>query len=172
VNGLRADESAVAAALVEPWSNGQTEGQITKLKLVKRQMYGARETRSPPCTTARHPIAPCTEIESEPNCTPKPHQGAAAKEWLAEREAELLPVPYYHVVFTLPAPISDIAYQNKAAIVTSVSAAPGFTCQEWPSSRGVDWHMNRTRGHYVRWQAREISNACEIGVTSVGEPSS
>jgi putative transposase/transposase-like zinc-binding protein len=43
-------------------------------------------------------------------------QGAAAKEWLAEREADLLPVPYYHVVFTLPAPISDIAYQNKAAI--------------------------------------------------------
>lgn len=39
-NGLQADESAVAAALVEPWSNGQTEGQITKLKLVKRQMYG------------------------------------------------------------------------------------------------------------------------------------
>jgi transposase len=39
-NGLHADESAVAAALLEPWSNGQTEGQITKLKLVKRQMYG------------------------------------------------------------------------------------------------------------------------------------
>jgi hypothetical protein len=43
-------------------------------------------------------------------------QGAAAKEWLAEREAELLPVPYYHVVFTLPTPIGDIAYQNKAVI--------------------------------------------------------
>jgi Putative transposase/Transposase zinc-binding domain len=43
-------------------------------------------------------------------------QGAAAKEWLAEREADLLPVPYYHVVFTLPAPIGDIAYQNKAVI--------------------------------------------------------
>jgi putative transposase/transposase-like zinc-binding protein len=43
-------------------------------------------------------------------------QGAAAKEWLAEREAELLPVAYYHVVFTLPAPIGDIAYQNKAVI--------------------------------------------------------
>jgi Putative transposase/Transposase zinc-binding domain len=41
-------------------------------------------------------------------------QGAAAREWLADREAELLPVPYYHVVFTLPAPIADIAYQNKA----------------------------------------------------------
>jgi hypothetical protein len=43
-------------------------------------------------------------------------QGAAAKEWLAERAAELLPVPYYHVVFTLPAAIADIAYQNKAVI--------------------------------------------------------
>ncbi len=43
-------------------------------------------------------------------------QAAAAKQWLAEREAELLPVPYYHVVFTLPGPIADIAYQNKAAI--------------------------------------------------------
>jgi hypothetical protein len=40
-------------------------------------------------------------------------QGAAAREWLAEREAELLPVPYFHVVFTLPAAIRDIAYQNK-----------------------------------------------------------
>jgi transposase len=37
-NGLRADQDAVAAALREP--NGQTEGQITELKLVKRQMYG------------------------------------------------------------------------------------------------------------------------------------
>ena len=43
-------------------------------------------------------------------------QSAAAREWLAEREAELLPVPYYHVVFTLPAQIGDIAYQNKAVI--------------------------------------------------------
>jgi Putative transposase/Transposase zinc-binding domain len=43
-------------------------------------------------------------------------QGPTAKEWLAEREAELLPVPYYHVVFTLPAAIADIAYQNKAVI--------------------------------------------------------
>jgi hypothetical protein len=43
-------------------------------------------------------------------------QGAAAKEWLADREAELLPVPYYHVVFTLPAAIADIAYQNKHVI--------------------------------------------------------
>ena len=43
-------------------------------------------------------------------------QGAAAREWMAEREAELLPVPYFHVVFTLPSAIGDIAYQNKAVI--------------------------------------------------------
>jgi hypothetical protein len=43
-------------------------------------------------------------------------QAVAAMEWLADREAELLPVPYYHVVFTLPAEIGDIAYQNKAVI--------------------------------------------------------
>ena len=38
--GVRKDLAAVRAAIVSPWSNGQTEGQITKLKLVKRQMYG------------------------------------------------------------------------------------------------------------------------------------
>src|SRR5260221_7728749 len=43
-------------------------------------------------------------------------QGAAAKEWLAERAAELLPVGYFHLVFTLPGPIADIAYHKKAAI--------------------------------------------------------
>ena len=41
-------------------------------------------------------------------------QGATARQWLAEREAELLPVPYFHVVYTLPAEIAAIAYQNKA----------------------------------------------------------
>jgi hypothetical protein len=43
-------------------------------------------------------------------------QGAAARTWLAEREADLLPVGYFHVVFTLPAEMADIAFQNKATI--------------------------------------------------------
>ena len=43
-------------------------------------------------------------------------QGAAARDWLADREAELLPVGYFHVVFTLPGPIADIAFQNKRVI--------------------------------------------------------
>ncbi|MBL8575602.1 MAG: IS91 family transposase [Mesorhizobium sp.] len=43
-------------------------------------------------------------------------QGAAARTWLAEREADLLPVGYFHVVFTLPGEIADIAFQNKAVV--------------------------------------------------------
>ena len=43
-------------------------------------------------------------------------QGAAARTWLAEREADLLPVGYFHVVFTLPAEVGTIAFQNKAAV--------------------------------------------------------
>ncbi len=43
-------------------------------------------------------------------------QGAAAQDWLAAREADLLPVGYFHLVFTLPAEIAPIAYQNKAAV--------------------------------------------------------
>ena len=43
-------------------------------------------------------------------------QGAAARTWMEEREAELLPVPYFHIVFTLPSAIGAIAYQNKRAI--------------------------------------------------------
>ena len=43
-------------------------------------------------------------------------QGAASRRWLAEREAELLPVPYFHVVYTLPSELRDIAYQNKRMV--------------------------------------------------------
>jgi hypothetical protein len=54
-------------------------------------------------------------------------QGAAATEWLAAREADLLPVAYFHVVFTLPAAISDIAYQNKAVIYAILFTAAAET---------------------------------------------
>jgi hypothetical protein len=43
-------------------------------------------------------------------------QGAAAQDWLADREAELLPVPSFHVVFTLPAAIGDLAWSNKTVV--------------------------------------------------------
>ncbi len=67
-------------------------------------------------------------------------QGAAAREWLAAREAELLPVPYYHVVFTLPAPIADIAYQNKAVVydlLFKVSAETLLTIAADPEHLGA-----------------------------------
>src|SRR5450631_1634062 len=54
-------------------------------------------------------------------------QGAAATEWLAAREADLLPVGYFHVVFTLPAAIATIAYQNKAAIYDILFTASAET---------------------------------------------
>jgi predicted Zn-ribbon and HTH transcriptional regulator len=67
-------------------------------------------------------------------------QGAAAKEWLAAREADLLLVPYYHVVFTLPAPIADIAYQNKAVVydlLFKVSAESMLTIAADPKHLGA-----------------------------------
>lgn len=46
--------------------------------------------------------------------------GLGARAWLAERQAELLPVPYFHVVFTLPAPTREIAFQNKAVVYATL----------------------------------------------------
>src|SRR3978361_2489746 len=43
-------------------------------------------------------------------------QGLARAQWLADRQAELLDVPYFHLVFTMPAPIAAIALQNKAVV--------------------------------------------------------
>jgi Putative transposase/Transposase zinc-binding domain len=54
-------------------------------------------------------------------------QGAAAKDWLAAREADLLPAPYFHLVFTLPAAIADIAYQNKGVIYDALFKASSET---------------------------------------------
>jgi hypothetical protein len=88
---------------------------------VERRIMGAIEA----CRTARlggH-VERCTECDFEriaynscrnrhcPKC-----QGAARAAWLAERQSELLPVPYFHLVFTLPAPAAEIAFQNKAAV--------------------------------------------------------
>jgi len=62
----------------------------------------------------------CAQIQIAYNSCRNRHcpkcQGSAARRWLQDRQADLLPVEYYHVVFTLPAPISDIAYHNKAVI--------------------------------------------------------
>jgi Putative transposase/Transposase zinc-binding domain len=54
-------------------------------------------------------------------------QGAAARAWLEEREADLLPLPYYHVVFTLPSAIGAIAWQNKAEVYNLLFKAAAET---------------------------------------------
>ena len=54
-------------------------------------------------------------------------QGAAARKWLAEREAELLPVGYFHVVYTLPRELRDIAYQNKRVVYDLLMKAAAET---------------------------------------------
>ena len=67
-------------------------------------------------------------------------QGAAAKDWLADREADLLSVPYYHLVFTLPAAVADIAYQNKAVLydlLFKVSAETMLTIAADPKHLGA-----------------------------------
>ena len=62
----------------------------------------------------------CTEIQIAYNSCRNRHcpkcQGSAAKRWLSDRQADLLPVEYYHVVFTLPAIIGQLAYQNPALV--------------------------------------------------------
>ena len=65
------------------------------------------------CTSCEHQQIAYNSCRNRhcPKC-----QGSAAHRWLEARQADLLPVEYYHLVFTLPAPISDLAYSNKAVI--------------------------------------------------------
>jgi len=73
----------------------------------------------------------CSELQIAYNSCRNRHcpkcQGSAAHRWLEAREAQLLPVEYFHVVFTLPAQISDIAYQNKAVMYNILFKAASQT---------------------------------------------
>jgi hypothetical protein len=87
----------------------------------------------------------CKEIHIAYNSCRNRHcpkcQGAAAREWLAEREAELLPIVYFHLVFTLPGPIAKIAYQNKRVVydlLFKASAKTTLTIAADPKHLGAD----------------------------------
>ncbi len=88
-------------------------GQLKVMSAIERCRTAALGGHVERCQRCSHTVIAYNSCRNRhcPKC-----QGAAAREWLAEREAELLPVPYYHVVFSLPAQIADIAYQNKAVI--------------------------------------------------------
>jgi Putative transposase/Transposase zinc-binding domain len=88
-------------------------GQLKVMSAIERCRTAVLGGHVERCEKCSHTIIAYNSCRNRhcPKC-----QGAAAREWLAQREAELLPVPYYHVVFSLPARIADIAYQNKAVI--------------------------------------------------------
>ena len=88
-------------------------GQLKVMSAIERcrtAALGGHVERCEDCAHLRISYNSCRNRHC-PKC-----QANAAKEWLADRQAELLPVPYFHVVFTLPRPIADIAYHNKAVV--------------------------------------------------------
>lgn len=88
-------------------------GQLKVMSAIERCRTVALGGHVARCEDCAHTVIAYNSCRNRhcPKC-----QGTAAKQWLAEREAELLPVGYFHLVFTLPGPIADIAYQNKAVI--------------------------------------------------------
>ena len=83
---------------------------ISAIKACRTAALGGHVARCEGCTHTVIGYNSCRNRHC-PKC-----QGSAARAWLAEREAELLDVPYYHMVFTVPAPVADLAYQNKEVI--------------------------------------------------------
>jgi hypothetical protein len=98
----------------------------------QRRVMGAIEA----CRTAAlgghiEQCADCGEVRISYNSCRNRHcpkcQGLARAQWLADRQAELLPIPYFHVVFTLPAAIAAIALQNKSVVYDMLFKASAET---------------------------------------------
>src|SRR6266853_3561831 len=90
---------------------GRTERRImSAIEACRTARLGGHVERCTECGLVRIAYNSCRNRHC-PKC-----QGAARAAWLAARQAELLPVPYFHVVFTLPSPAAEIAFQNKAAV--------------------------------------------------------
>jgi hypothetical protein len=90
---------------------GRTERRImAAIEACRTARLGGHVERCTECGLVRIAYNSCRNRHC-PKC-----QGAARATWLAERQAELLPVPYFHVVFTLPTAAAEIAFQNKAAV--------------------------------------------------------
>jgi hypothetical protein len=95
-------------------SHGQLR-VMSAIEACRTATLGGHVERCEDCAHTRIAYNSCRNRHC-PKC-----QWSAAAGWLAARQAELLPVPYFHVVFTLPAQIGAIAYQNKAKIYGSCS---------------------------------------------------
>src|SRR4051812_9594534 len=80
------------------------------IRACRTATLGGHVARCAACDPLAIAYTPCRNRHG-PKC-----QGQTARAWLAERQADLLPVPYYHVVFTLPTPVAAVAFQNKAVV--------------------------------------------------------
>lgn len=94
---------------------------MSAIELCRTAELGGHTEVCPECGLIRHAYNSCRNRHC-PKC-----QGAARMEWLAARAADLLPVEYFHVVFTMPAPIAEIAFQNKAKVYDILFAAAAET---------------------------------------------
>jgi hypothetical protein len=83
---------------------------MAAIEACRTQALGGHVERCEDCGATRIAFNSCRDRHC-PKC-----QGLARLQWLADRRTELLPVPYFHVVFTVPAPIAAIALQNKALV--------------------------------------------------------
>ena len=83
---------------------------MSAIEQCRSAALGGHVLRCPACDAIEISYNSCRNRHC-PKC-----QSRAARRWLEDRQADLLPVPYFHVVFTLPAPISAIAYTNKSVI--------------------------------------------------------
>src|ERR1051325_8460570 len=90
---------------------------MTAIEICRTVALGGHVERCEDCAHTRIAYNSCRNRHC-PKC-----QWKAAQAWLESREAELLPVPYFHVVFTLPAAIGAVAYQNKAAVYSLLFTA-------------------------------------------------
>ena len=94
---------------------------MTAIEICRTAALGGHVERCEECAHTRIAYNSCRNRHC-PKC-----QWRAAQAWLEAREAELLPVAYFHVVFTLPAKIGAIAYQNKAKVYGLLLAAAAET---------------------------------------------
>ena len=106
---LREHGAAFRAARAGHLSLGQLK-VMSAIERCRSAALGGHVTRCEACAHTAIAYNSCRNRHC-PKC-----QGAVAKQWLAEREAELLPVAYFHVVFTVPGAVADIAYHNKALV--------------------------------------------------------
>jgi hypothetical protein len=101
---------------------GRVERRVmSAVEMCRTARLGGHVQQCPDCDTIRIAYNSCRNRHC-PKC-----QGQASRDWLAARQADLLPVGYFHVVFTLPQQIAEISFQNKSAVYTILFRAVAET---------------------------------------------